>query len=151
MEARRNGAKLYTIDPRRNRTGAAADKHFFINPGSDTALAFAMMHVILGEGLEDRDYIEQYTSGIEELRERVRDWTPGARGRTHRDRRRGDCRTGTRVRHHAARSDSPELRRAAQRARCDGGADNRVPARTHRIVERYRRRDCSSRLRRDFK
>ena len=39
MEARRNGAKLYTIDPHRNRTGAAADKHFFINPGSDTALA----------------------------------------------------------------------------------------------------------------
>jgi len=37
MEARRNGAKLYTIDPHRNRTGAASDKHFFINPGSDTA------------------------------------------------------------------------------------------------------------------
>jgi anaerobic selenocysteine-containing dehydrogenase len=40
MEARRNGAKLYTIDPNRNRTGAASDKHFFINP-SDIALALA--------------------------------------------------------------------------------------------------------------
>src|ERR1035438_8874436 len=76
MEARRAGAKLYTIDPRRNRTGAAADKHFFINPGSDTALALAMMHVILGENLHDADYVERYTEGIETLRERVREWTP---------------------------------------------------------------------------
>jgi anaerobic selenocysteine-containing dehydrogenase len=76
MEARRNGARLYTIDPRRNRTGSASDKHFFINPGSDTALALAMMHVILAEGLEDRNYIERYTVGIGDLRTRVRAWTP---------------------------------------------------------------------------
>src|SRR5215467_9552394 len=59
MEARRNGAKLYVIDPRRNRTGAASDKHFFI-----------------GEGLHDADYVERYTEGFDALRERVRDWTP---------------------------------------------------------------------------
>ena len=76
MEARRNGAKFYTIDPRRNRTGAAADKHFFINPGSDTALALAMMHVIIDEGLHDADYVERHTSGFDGLRERVRGWTP---------------------------------------------------------------------------
>ena len=68
MEARRKGAKLYTIDPRRNRTGAAADKHFFINPGSDTALALAMMHVIIGENLHDADYVARYTEGFDELR-----------------------------------------------------------------------------------
>src|ERR1051326_7228469 len=76
MEARRNGARLYTIDPYRNRTGAASDKHFFINPGSDTALALAMMHVIVGEGLHDADYVERYTAGFDELRERVQAWTP---------------------------------------------------------------------------
>ncbi|SPF54898.1 putative oxidoreductase YoaE [Candidatus Sulfopaludibacter sp. SbA4] len=76
MEARHNGARLYTIDPYRNRTGAASDKHFFINPGSDAALALAMMHVILGEGLHDADYIARHTEGIDSLRERVRDWTP---------------------------------------------------------------------------
>jgi anaerobic selenocysteine-containing dehydrogenase len=76
MEARRNGAKFYTIDPRMNRTGAAADKHFFIHPGSDTALALAMMHVIIGEGLHDADYVDRYTSGFDDLRERVRPWTP---------------------------------------------------------------------------
>ena len=72
MEARRNGAKLYTIDPRRNRTGAASDQHYFINPGSDTALALAMMHVIIGESLYDAEYIERHTSGFDGLRDRVR-------------------------------------------------------------------------------
>src|ERR1039457_728207 len=76
MEARRQGAKLYTIDPRRNRTGAAADKHFFINPGSDAALALAMMHVIAGENLHDADYVARHTEGFEELRQRLREWTP---------------------------------------------------------------------------
>jgi len=76
MEARRNGAKLYTIDPHRNRTGAASDKHFFIHPGSDTALALAMMHVIIGEGLHDADYVSRYTEGFADLGERVKPWTP---------------------------------------------------------------------------
>ena len=76
MEARRNGAKLYTIDPRRNRTGAASDRHYFINPGSDTALALAMMQVIVFENLYDADYVARYTEGFDALRERVREWTP---------------------------------------------------------------------------
>jgi anaerobic selenocysteine-containing dehydrogenase len=76
MEARRQGARLYTIDPHRNRTGAAADRHYFIHPGSDTALALAMMHVIVGESLYDREYVERYTVGFDGLQERVRQWTP---------------------------------------------------------------------------
>src|SRR5438874_1458979 len=60
VEARRNGAKLYTIDPNRNRTGAASDRHYFINPGSDMALALAMMHVIIGENLHDPDYVARH-------------------------------------------------------------------------------------------
>jgi anaerobic selenocysteine-containing dehydrogenase len=76
MEARRNGAKLYTIDPNRNRTGAASDKHFFIHPGSDTALALAMMHVIVAENLHDAAYVDQHTAGFDGLRAKVREWTP---------------------------------------------------------------------------
>jgi anaerobic selenocysteine-containing dehydrogenase len=76
VEARRNGAKFYTIDPRRNRTGAAADKHFFINPGSDTALALGMMHVIVGERLYDADYIARHTTGFAELPQRVKEFPP---------------------------------------------------------------------------
>ena len=76
MEARRQGARFYTIDPHRNRTGAAADRHYFLHPGSDTALALALMHVIVGESLYDRDYVERHTEGFDGLRDRVREWTP---------------------------------------------------------------------------
>ncbi|HWQ53695.1 MAG TPA: molybdopterin-dependent oxidoreductase [Bryobacteraceae bacterium] len=76
VEARRNGARFYTIDPRRNRTGAAADRHYFIHPGSDTTLALAMMHVIIAERLHDAAYIAQHTTGFDALAARVRNWTP---------------------------------------------------------------------------
>ena len=76
VEARRNGAKFYTIDPYQNRTGKLSDRHYAIRPGSDAALAFAMMHVILREGLEDRDYVAAQTLGIEALKARVETWTP---------------------------------------------------------------------------
>ncbi|HVV43697.1 MAG TPA: molybdopterin-dependent oxidoreductase, partial [Bryobacteraceae bacterium] len=72
VEARRNGAKFYTIDPHRNRTGQAADRHFAIHPGTDPALALAMMHVIVRDGLEDRDYVERHTLGFADLKERAR-------------------------------------------------------------------------------
>ena len=77
VEARRNGARFYTIDPHRNRTGAAADRHYSINPGSDTALALAMMHVMVAEKLYDAEYVARHTTGFDGLRERVGEWTPG--------------------------------------------------------------------------
>jgi len=76
VEARRNGAKFYTIDPREHRAAKTADHHFAIRPGSDTALAFGMMHVIIAEKLFDADYVERYTSGFEELQVKMREWTP---------------------------------------------------------------------------
>jgi anaerobic selenocysteine-containing dehydrogenase len=76
VEARRNGARFYTIDPHQNRTGKLSDRHYAIRPGTDAALALAMMHVILSEGLEDRNYVEQHTLGVGELTDRVRGWTP---------------------------------------------------------------------------
>lgn len=76
VEARRAGAKLYTIDPHQNRTGQLADRHFFINPGSDTALALGMMHVIIGENLHDADYVARFTAGFDQLRERVKEYPP---------------------------------------------------------------------------
>jgi anaerobic selenocysteine-containing dehydrogenase len=76
VEARRNGAKFYTIDPHQNRTGKLSDRHYAIHPGTDAALALALMHVIAHEGLEDRAYVEKHTLGFADLKERVRDWTP---------------------------------------------------------------------------
>ncbi len=76
VEAVRSGARVYTIDPVRNRTGLLSRRHYFINPGSDAALAFGMMHVILAEGLYDADYVARYTEGFEELKEHVRSYPP---------------------------------------------------------------------------
>jgi len=67
-EARRNGARLVVIDPYKTRTAALADEHLVINPGTDAALALGLMHVILREGLEDREYIERCTTGFAELK-----------------------------------------------------------------------------------
>jgi molybdopterin guanine dinucleotide-containing S/N-oxide reductase-like protein len=75
-QARRHGARLIVIDPYKTRTAALADWHIAIRPGTDVALALGMMHVILRDGLEDRDYIAEMTHGIEQLRERVREYTP---------------------------------------------------------------------------
>lgn len=76
VEARRNGAKFYTIDPVMTRNGRLADKHFSVNPGSDLALALGLMHVIIGENLHDADYVAKYTNGFEALRERVKKYPP---------------------------------------------------------------------------
>ncbi len=77
-QARRNGARLVVIDPYQTKTARLADQHLALTPGSDTALAMGMMHVILRDGLENRDYIEQCTHGFEALRDRVmtRDYAP---------------------------------------------------------------------------
>jgi anaerobic selenocysteine-containing dehydrogenase len=75
-EARRNGAKFYVIDPYKNRTGRLADRHYFINPGSDLALAFGLLHVIFGENLEDREYLTQHTTGLESLEDRAKAYPP---------------------------------------------------------------------------
>jgi len=68
VEARRQGARFYVIDPHLSRTAKLADRHFAPNPGSDAALALGMMHVILAEKLEDAAYLAAYTKGIAELR-----------------------------------------------------------------------------------
>jgi anaerobic selenocysteine-containing dehydrogenase len=75
-EARRNGAKLVVIDPYRTRTAACADWYLPINLGTDAALALGMMHVIIGENLHDADYVSKYTLGFEQLREKVKEYTP---------------------------------------------------------------------------
>jgi anaerobic selenocysteine-containing dehydrogenase len=76
VEARRNGAKFYVIDPVRNRTGRTADRHFAINPGSDLALALGMAHLIFRENWQDDEYIALHTNGQEALRELSAGYTP---------------------------------------------------------------------------
>jgi anaerobic selenocysteine-containing dehydrogenase len=76
VEARRNGARFYTIDPVRTRTGKLADKHFAIYPGSDLALALGLMHVIIGEKLHDAHYVANYTNGFDSLAKLAAEYPP---------------------------------------------------------------------------
>lgn len=76
MEARHRSARLIAIDPRRTRTADQCHEHIAILPGTDGAFALGLMHVIFAESLEDRDYLEQYTIGAADLRQRAREYTP---------------------------------------------------------------------------
>ena len=75
-EAQRRGAKIVVVDPVRTRTAEAADWHLPIKPASDAALALAMMHVIVRDGLVDHEYVSQYAVGYEALVEHVRQYAP---------------------------------------------------------------------------
>jgi len=72
----RNGAQMVVIDPRRTLSAQAAHTHLPIKVGSDIALANAMAHVILAEGLENRDFIERATVSFEGYRQVVQRYTP---------------------------------------------------------------------------
>ncbi len=74
--AQNDGARVIVIDPVRTRTARLADDWIAVKPGTDSALALAMMHVIIAEELHDVGYVDQHTIGFEGLRERVADWTP---------------------------------------------------------------------------
>lgn len=76
QRARKAGAKVLVIDPVRTRTARAADEWLPIRPGTDGALALAIMHVLVAEDLVDHEYIERATLGFAELAERVADWSP---------------------------------------------------------------------------
>src|SRR5919109_913606 len=69
--AKRRGAKVVAIDPYRSLSAAKCTQHVALLPGTDGALALGMMHVLIAEGLIDRDYIERYTLGFEDLRKRI--------------------------------------------------------------------------------
>ena len=76
LRARERGARVIAIDPLQTRTAAQCDEWIGIRPGTDAALALGMMHVIFAESLEDRDYIDRYTLGAEELRARAAEYPP---------------------------------------------------------------------------
>jgi anaerobic selenocysteine-containing dehydrogenase len=75
-EAQSRGAKIVVVDPMRTRTAEAADWHIQIRPATDAALALAMMHVIIRDGLVDTDYVSKYAVGYDALAGRVQQYSP---------------------------------------------------------------------------
>jgi anaerobic selenocysteine-containing dehydrogenase len=76
VSARRRGAKVITIDVRRTEAAAQSDDVLLIRPGSDAALALAVMHVIVTEKLYDPSFVGAHTTGFEELSSHVLHFTP---------------------------------------------------------------------------
>jgi len=76
QQARRRGARLWCIDPRRSETAEHCDRHLALLPGTDGALALALMHELLVHGGIDGDYVARHVQGFELLRERALGWPP---------------------------------------------------------------------------
>ncbi len=76
QQAKRNGAKLICIDPRRTDTADKCDEHIALLPGTDAALAFGVMHELIAHDWLDHDYLERHTQGWPQLRERALQWPP---------------------------------------------------------------------------
>lgn len=76
QEAKRQGARLVCIDPRRTETAEKCHEHVQLMPGTDAALALAMMHELVVNDWLDADYIARHTLGWDALRERALRWSP---------------------------------------------------------------------------
>ena len=74
LEARE--AKLIVIDPRKTDAGAYADLWLQLRPGTDAALLMAWINVIIEEGLYDKGFVDEWTFGFDELRNRAAEYTP---------------------------------------------------------------------------
>ena len=76
IKAKQRGAKLIVIDPRFSRIAAKADIYLQPRPGSDGALALAMLNVIIGENLHDKEFVDKWTYGFDKLSELVKKYPP---------------------------------------------------------------------------
>ncbi|MEE8234164.1 MAG: molybdopterin oxidoreductase family protein [Gammaproteobacteria bacterium] len=76
LDAKKKGAKVVVIDPYKSRTAKQADWHIAPKPGTDGALAMAIINSIIEQGLVDKDYVDNYTVGYDELAERAKERTP---------------------------------------------------------------------------
>ncbi|MBY0454482.1 MAG: molybdopterin oxidoreductase family protein [Burkholderiaceae bacterium] len=76
QQAKRDGARLVCIDPRRSETADKCHEHIALLPGTDAALALALVHQLIANDWLDHDYIARYTVGWQALRERALQWPP---------------------------------------------------------------------------
>ena len=76
MEAMENGAELTYIDPRVTITATKASRYWMIRPGTDLALNYALIHVILKERLYDAEFVNRWVMGLSELQDFVNPYTP---------------------------------------------------------------------------
>ena len=76
LEALEHNPRIIVVDPRRTGLAEKAEIWLQLRPGSDDALALAMLNVVIGEKLYDEPFVTQWTHGFEALREHVKQFTP---------------------------------------------------------------------------
>ncbi|MGP7817194.1 molybdopterin-dependent oxidoreductase [Niallia sp. 01092] len=76
QKARKKGAKIVVIDVHKNQTGRMADWFIPILPGTDSALALGIMHILFEENMVNRDFLQEYTIGYQELQKHVHQYDP---------------------------------------------------------------------------
>jgi anaerobic selenocysteine-containing dehydrogenase len=76
IDLMKRGSKIITIDPRLTWLGAHAQWHLQLRPGTDAAVGLGLLNVIISEGIYDREFVENWCYGFDELKEAVKEWTP---------------------------------------------------------------------------
>lgn len=76
MIGKKKGAKLIVIDPRFTETASKADLWLQVRPGADDALALSMLNVIISEELYDKEFVDKWCIGFEQLKERLQRYPP---------------------------------------------------------------------------
>jgi anaerobic selenocysteine-containing dehydrogenase len=76
VDCMRRGSKLVVVDPRVTWYASRAEVHLQNRPGTDGALALGMLNVIINEGLEDKEFVDKWCYGFDELKERVQEYPP---------------------------------------------------------------------------
>jgi anaerobic selenocysteine-containing dehydrogenase len=76
LDAKRRGLKFIVVDPRITQLASMADIHLQLRPGTDGALALGLMNVIIDEDLYDKDFVEKWTVGFDDLKLLVQDYPP---------------------------------------------------------------------------
>ena len=77
-DAKARGLKVIVADPRESDIGSLADIYLQVKPGEDPALLGGMLHVIIKEGLYDRNFVAAHVDGFDELADAVKDFEPAA-------------------------------------------------------------------------
>ena len=151
QEAKRQGAKLICIDPRRTETADRCHQHVALMPGTDGALALGLMHELIVHDRLDHDYIERHVEqgegGVARAARACHVMAARARGRGLRHHcRRGEI-AGPRLRLDGSGCDPPELRHAAGARGWERGAPDRDAALPDRCLAPPCRRIASVELR----
>ena len=147
QQAKRAGAKLVCIDPRRTDTAEKCHEHIALLPGSDGALALGVMHELIANDWLDHDYIDRHVDGWPALRERALQWPPeraAAACGIAAEQVRSLARDYGTI---AAGGDPPQLRHAARARRRQRDAPDRAPAVPGRRLARIAPAACCSRRR----